>query len=309
VTRLATIAAVSSAAAVTFAAGSYSLLYSRFDRVMMRPAATPASSRRRSKLRIERSRTGASGAAAIRGFTRLTLVRSPMHQGVFVAIAACGVGLVLNSFIGLKAIPRLHRTYADELAAALTWAPFALMFVTTLAVRAALVLPVEPRANWVFRMTEHGDARVQQLGAVVGAMIRIGVIAPVVALFPFQWTAFGRGAITGTAIAFLAGALLVEIEMREWRRIPFTCSYMPGKRFVGLTALIGFAGFVVFASIGSLFVYVSRTQPIAALMLMAVLSAVVWQQRRRRMRLTRHTPLIFEDALPSEVEPLRLTAY
>ena len=78
-----------------------------------------------------------------------------------IAIAACGVGLVLNSFIGLKAMPRLRRTYEDELAAALTWAPFALMFVTTLAVRAALVLPIEPRANWVFRMTEHEAARVQ----------------------------------------------------------------------------------------------------------------------------------------------------
>ena len=84
---------------------------------------------------------------------------------------------------------------------------------------------------------------------------------------------------------------------------------MPGKRFVGLTALVGFATFVVFTSIGSLFSYSSRSHPIGGLVVMAVLGAVVWQGRRRRMRLTRHTPLLFEDVLPNEVEPLRLSAY
>ena len=35
----------------------------------------------------------------------------------------------------------------------------------------------------------------------------------------------------------------------------------------------------------------------------------MWQRRRRRVRLWRDTPLVFEDVLPSEVEPLRLSAY
>ena len=140
-------------------------------------------------------------------------------------------------------------------------------------------------------------------------MIRLGVIVPIAMLFPVQWAAFGARAIAGTAIAVLAGVVLVEVEMSEWRRLPFTCSYLPGKRFVGLTALIGFAGFVVFASVGSLFSYSSRSHPIGALVIMAVLGAVAWQRRRRRIRLTRHTPLMFEDALPNEVEPLRLSAY
>jgi hypothetical protein len=42
---------------------------------------------------------------------------------------------------------------------------------------------------------------------------------------------------------------------------------------------------------------------------MVVLGTVIWQRRWRRARLTRQTPLIFEDALPNEVEPLRLSAY
>ena len=67
---------------------------------------------------------------------------------MFVAIAACGAGLLLNSLFGVKAMPRLRRTYEDELAAAVTWGRFTLVFAMTLAVRTALVLPIEPRANW-----------------------------------------------------------------------------------------------------------------------------------------------------------------
>jgi hypothetical protein len=128
-------------------------------------------------------------------------------------------------------------------------------------------------------------------------------------LLPNAWAMFGWEALVSTSVSFLAGLLLVELEMGEWRRIPFTCSYMPGKRFVGLTALIGFAAFVVFTTIASGLVLYSRSHPIGWLLVMAVLGAVTWQRRRRRARLTRHTPLLFEDVLPNEVEPLRLSAY
>jgi hypothetical protein len=306
-TRLAGIAAVTSAVSLAVAAGTYLFLYRRFDRIMMRPVSASVGSRWWNVPLFERvSRRHANGVA-IGSFIRMTLERSPLHQGVFVAVAACGAGVVLNSLLGVKALPRLRRTYEDELAAVLTWAPFALMFAMTIAVRAALVLPIEPRANWVFRMTEHDTARVDQVEAVVRSMIRLGVVLPLLILLPFQWVMFHGQAIASTGVTLAAGIVLVEIEMSEWRRLPFTCSYMPGKRFVGLTALVGFTVFVVFTSVGSGLAYSSRTHPIAALVFLAILGAIVWERRRRRARLTRHTPLLFEDALPTEIEPLRLS--
>jgi hypothetical protein len=239
----------------------------------------------------------------------VTLARSPLHQGVFIAIAACGAGLVFNSLLGVKAMPRLRRSYEDELTAAVTWAPFALMFVMTLAVRTALVLPIEPRANWIFRMTEHDEARVQQIDAVVGSMVRLGVVVPLAILFPIEWAMFGVRAPIAATVALMAGVVLVELEMSDWRRIPFTCSYLPGKRFVGLTALIGLAAFVVFTSIGSGLVYYCLGHGWGWIAVMAVLAAAVWQRRSRRARLSRQTSLLFEDVLPNEVEPLRLSAY
>ncbi len=307
--RLATIATAAFAAASLAASVTYAVLYRRFDRVMMRPAAVSGGFRWWRAPLFDRAQPRRSSAAAIRDFARLTLSRSPLHQGVFVAIAACGAGLMLNSLFGVKAMPRLRRTYEDELAAAVTWGRFTLVFAMTLAVRTALVLPIETRANWVFRMTENDVARVDQIDAAVGSMIRLGVLVPLAILFPIEWTMFGVRAIPSTAVAFMAGVVLVELEMADWRRIPFTCSYMPGKRFVGLTLLAGFAAFVVFTSVGSGLAWYGRTHPIGSIAVIGVLAAAVWERRRRRHRLTRYTPLLFEDTLPTEIEPLRLSQY
>jgi hypothetical protein len=307
-TRLATIAATTFAAAALAAGVSYAVLYRRFDRVMMRPAAASAGSAR-FRAPVFDVTWRRPNRAAIATFTRLTLARSPLHQGVFVAIAACGAGLLLNSLFAVKAIPRLRRTYDDELAASLLWAPFALIFITTVAVRAAVVLPIEPRANWVFRITEHGDARVDQVEAVVRSMVRFGVVLPLLMLLPLESAIFGAAAVAVVAVALAAGVALVEVEMSDWRRIPFTCSYMPGKRFVGLTMLIGFASFVAFTSVGSGLADAARRRPAVTLIVLPMLGAVVWERRRRRASLAPYTPLLFEDALPSEVEPLRLNAY
>jgi hypothetical protein len=120
---------------------------------------------------------------------------------------------------------------------------------------------------------------------------------------------FGSDALASTSAAFMAGVLLVEIEMSGWHRIPFTCSYMPGKRFVGHTMLIGFAGFVLFTFLGRGLAWYSIHHRAGWLAVMAILGSVVVLQRRRRQALWRRTALIFEDSLPSEIEPLRLSQY
>jgi hypothetical protein len=303
--RLASIGGAAFVAALVLSVGSYLMLYRRFDRMMLRPPESSGRAWRGVWLDVRR-RNGRY--TAIAAFVRWTLARSALHQGVFIAIAAVGAGLVVNSFLGVRAIPRIQ-TYETALANTVTWTPFALVFAMTLAVRSALALPIEPRANWVFRIAEYDEGRVDQIDAVVGSMIDLGVIVPLAILFPLGWMMFGVRAIPSSAIAFMLGVLLVELEMGEWRRIPFTCSYMPGKRFVGLTLLIGFAAFVVFTSIGSGLAYYGRAHPVGSIVVLAILGVVVWERRRRRARLSRHTPLLFEDLLPTEIEPLQLSMY
>ena len=305
-TRLAGIAAAALAASLVVAVGSYSYLYRRFDRVMMRPADASTGFRRRAGIAIGRAR--GAPFSAISTFTRLTLARSALHQGVFVAIAACGAGLVMNSFIGAMNMGRV-RSPENEIINTVLAAPFTLVFVMVLAVRAALVLPIEPRANWVFRMTEDPATRADQLNAIVHAVVRFGVVWPIVVLLPVQWAVLGPRALICASLTCLAGLVLVELHMADWLRIPFTCSYMPGKRFVGHTMLIGLAAFVVFTFFGWAFALLALRNPTAGLVVMAILGAVVWQRRRHRRWVWQGTALVFEDVLPTEVEPLKLSAY
>ena len=111
------------------------------------------------------------------------------------------------------------------------------------------------------------------------------------------------------SIAGLCGVVLVELYMAEWRRIPFTCSYEPSRQFVGQTLLIGIAAFVGFTTIGSRLALYSISHPAGWLAVMAILGAIALYLRRQRLWMSQRATLMFEDILPNEVEPLRLSEY
>src|SRR6185295_4339354 len=193
------------------------------------------------------------------------------------------------------------------LSTAMVWAPFALMFVASLAVRLALAVPIDQRANWVFRITESDGARVEQLDAAVQTVRRLGVVVPVLLMIPLEGMVLGWGAIGVSAVALLCGWLLVEILMRHWARIPFTCSYIPGKGFVPQSILIGFSSFVFFTTVGSGLAWFTVLKRPGAFVLDTMVFAAVLVLRRYRLITWRGTPLAFEDQLPVEVNPLRLS--
>jgi hypothetical protein len=307
--RLAQIAAAVGVVSVAVALGGYVSLYQRFERVVARSAG--GLDQVSSRLRMPHRRHLHSqnvATAAIGSFIRATMARSPLHQAVFVIVAACGAGLVLNSFLSewsaraLPGAPESLRTTA-------VWAPFAVVFAMNIAVRAALVLPFELRANWIFRITEDEATRAEEMNAVVDTLILLGVVLPLAVLVPVEWAVLGPRAIHCTSIALLWGGVLVELQMAEWRRIPFTCSYEPSRQFVGLTMLIGVTAFGLFTMIGSRLVSYSISHPAGWLALMTILGVALLYLRRRRRWLSRQAAFMFEDVLPNEVEPLKLSEY
>jgi len=100
----------------------------------------------------------------------------------------------------------------------------------------------------------------------------------------------------------------VELLMSNYRVIPFTCSYIPGKGFVPQMFVKGLFSFVLFTRLGSSLLRLCLQEPGVTPFLLspvAVAAFVLQIRRRRRARLI--TPM-FEDELPSEVNPLRLNA-
>jgi hypothetical protein len=241
-------------------------------------------------------------------FTLLTLGRSVLNQGIVVCLSAVGLGFVVNSLISAGVDAWLgDGVVSSDLTAWAIWAPFVLIFAVSLAFRSALLVPIETRANWVFRMTEHDATRSEVLAAAVHTMNLVGVIAPIAVMFPLQWLILGPPALVTAAVTMVWGMLLVEILMRGWTRIPFTCSYIPGKEFVPKTLLRLFVSYVLFTALGIGLVRSSLAGRPSALIPVAIVGTVMLGLRRRRLRAWRETPLAFEDSLPTEVNPLRLS--
>ena len=222
-------AAIVSAAAI--AAIAYAVLFRHFERLMMhsgsgptRPAWSPAN-RARTVMRTLLPLEWPSAFRAVYGFTTLTFRRSPLHQGALVGLAACGAALVMNSLIANNVAGWLTTggSPSSSLADTTVWAPFVVMFVSGIGVRTALVLPMEYRANWIFRLTEDEGTRREQLRAVdnVVAMLVAGV--PFVAALPLLWISIGWRATGGAAVVALVGAIFMHLVLLDWRRIPFTC--------------------------------------------------------------------------------------
>jgi hypothetical protein len=305
--RLAQIAAAAGVASFAIAVGSYTFLYQRFERVIFRPLSVRDSLPRQRTRLLRFLRRRKPRTSAIAPFIRATLTRSPLHQGVLVTVAACGAGLVLNSFVSNA--PATALSNAESLITTVIWAPFALVFAMNVALRGALVLPIELRANWIFRLTEDEATRAEELSAVVRTLVLLGVVLPLAMLFPVEWGVLGSRAIHCSSIAALCGLVLVELQMTEWRLIPFTCSYRPSRQFVGQTLLVGVTAFVVFTVSGSRLVSYNISHPLGSLAVMTVLGAVFLHLRRQRLWLSRRASFIFEDVLPNEVEPLQLSEY
>ena len=98
-------------------------------------------------------------------------------------------------------------------------------------------LPVELRANWVFRIHEPGNAR-GLLAGVESFILYWGVIPVTVLTLPIEIALLGpRAGFQASLLCLLASLILMELLLFPFERIPFTSSYLPGQDPVVLTVL------------------------------------------------------------------------
>jgi len=197
----------------------------------------------------------------------------------------------------------MHRAaFLDYLA---LWTPFALMFIFGLSVRAAIVLPMTHRANWIFRLTETNSNRSEQMRAVERIVVLHTVGLPLAAGVPLFSSLIGwKHALVAVLVTGSIGAVFIHAVLLDWRRIPFTCSYLPGKRFIVYTVVAGIAAFVLFAAVGVRLVRAALSANELAIAIATGLLVVAAILRRQRLAEWKETPLMFEDELPDQ--PLQL---
>jgi len=303
--RLAITALGGLALASTITGVVYVLLFRHFERLVLQPtsksergAAVTAALGGSNRRRTTSDQSFAPPAfRAILGFISTTFRRSEMHQSVLVGLSIFGLGIALNSLIG--ASPR-------SLARAPYWTPFALMFASGVAVRASLVLPMHYRANWIFKMTEDPTTRRDQFRVVdyLASICLAGV--PAAWSLLVWWLATGDPSPTAAVVVGLIGLVSVHAVLFDWRRIPFTCSYLPGKRFIFYSITIAVLAFAFFMAIGAALVTTARSSPVRTVVIVMILATTAWLLRRYRLGSWGQTPLMFEDEFPDRVLELQL---
>jgi hypothetical protein len=224
------------AIAVAVAGGAFLLSYLRTLRKIVEEPDSAPMSRRSFRL----PRFGTQPQTALAHFAIRSLFRSRRHRVILAfylgggfALTFVYLGIVMDlthlSWTGLlrkQNVPVMGASYLILLAA---WAGARMVFA----------LPLDLRANWLFRLTPP-CAGTAALSAVRRAMLAVtvlpvaGVTAAILVGF-WKWTALAQHLV----VLVLLGSILTDLSLREFRKIPFTCSYLPGKSKVHMVFWFG----------------------------------------------------------------------
>jgi hypothetical protein len=156
-----------------------------------------------------------------------TMARSRGHRLMLAAYASIGLVYLADGIAGLVKTAGGHALMQPN--AQLSALPLILPFFVLLGLRALFAIPVEPQANWIFRLTDAGHPG-QYVRAARKLMLMAGVM-PVCALaLPVYGLLWGwRIAVFHVLMCLLASMATLELLMAGFRKVPFTCPYMPGK--------------------------------------------------------------------------------
>jgi hypothetical protein len=155
-------------------------------------------------------------------------------------------------------------------------------------------------------MTDDDATRADAIAAGIRMVLVLGVAVPIALVAPLQWWSLGSRTVPLIVLEWLVGWLLVELLMREWRRIPFTCTYLPGKGFVPHMVARGIMAYLIFTNLAAEVLRRAVTSTTAMTVVVLTLGTLASVLCIRRMRRAGVITLTFEDELPTDVIPLRL---
>ncbi len=227
-------------------------------------------------------------------FVAKTLLRSEEHLQVLMGFMAVGVvaaANVLASPPGVTSILSGNTPSVEFLSV-----PLILSYCLVIGIRFAFEMPVDLRANWIFRISlDHRWAEAREVSRRVLLVFSLSWLAPACFLVTLLFWGWGA-ALLHTAMVILCTVALVELSLFKFRKIPFTCSYPPFKSNSGLIALVYLFGFMIFTTYIAQMEYWSMLSPWRAVWFIPLFLMVVLGLRaHRRQMLDMDKELVFED--------------
>jgi hypothetical protein len=244
-------------------------------------------------------------ARAVSSFVGKALLRSASASLIARGLFVVGVALTVSGFAGV-ALRRIGYD-APVLPARPLHAPvFVLPFFALVGLRLSAVYPAELGASWIFRVTETPGSTEYAAG-IRSAALRT-LVLPLLLLMAIPYACFW-GPVAAAEHVLLG--LAVALVTAEWLflgfpKIPFTCTYQPGKANLRVTWPKHAAVFAFYCGVVPTVAARVETQPLAWAATM-VLLLVAWQCLARvRDRLARERRLVFDDAAAPPVTVLGL---
>jgi len=175
---------------------------------------------------------------AVHGFFSDTMRSSPRHRMTLVYYTAAGTA-------GILALVAGYRTSFRVLAPSngfLLVLPLLLAFTIVAGLRAVVDRPAAIEANWIFRLTETPRTSLYASGLKKAVVLHF--LAPlflaVLALHALIWDV--RSAAAHAGFGFLVSVLGVEAAFFRYRKVPFACTWVPGRlklHYTAIPALVG----------------------------------------------------------------------
>jgi hypothetical protein len=287
------------------AIAAYALSYMRtVHQIVEEPDITPAPHRL-----FRLPRFGNCVQTAIGQFSVRALARSRQHRLILAFYLGIGLALTipLLSFLatpqsdGGPVIEIAHQPNAPVLAASV-------MVLTLIVIgwRVVFAFPLELEANWIFRAVGLHEAS-QPLIAARRVLLLVSVTpAWLVSAAICYWFWPWLEATAHLVVLGLLGIILVDLALYSFRKIPFTCSYLPGKSQVHMIVC---AAAVLMMLVGQGVVWeqeaLRKPQMIAAMLALLGIAAVAIRWRSEVASSGDGEPQ-FEEVLTSAVTELGL---
>lgn len=239
-------------------------------------------------------------------FVWKTLTRSEAHR--LVVTAAAGLGLVLASQAAMNAVLSAKTLRQAALSPDAISIPYILTFLLIIGLRVVFEIPTDLGSNWIFQLLLDRD---RPGCASLARNVILTFALPLVFLITFPLYVYLEGfriACLHTLVVVIWAALLSNIVLLRFRKLPFTCT-MPLFKQHSIVILLSFCfGYLIYAASIPEFESSALSQPVPLLGMIPVM-VIAWLVPRY---LGRNTPeverrLIFEESAGRNFELLRLS--
>jgi hypothetical protein len=235
---------------------------------------------------------------AVGQFSVRTLLRSRQHRVMLSFYLGIGLGLAMF----ISGAPELYQ-HASGLGSwsranvSLLVASALILSAAVLGTRVVFSMPLEVRANWIFRVMPRSDIG-ECLAATRRSLYCLSVVPiwiPCAGLFFWLWPS--QTAAEHLALLALLGMVVAELCLHGFQKIPFTCSYLPGKTHFNM-ALMYLVVFLLATEWGADLEMRALRQPATyAIMLLILAAAAIGARWRTAARAHwEGEALLFEEA-------------